>query len=176
MLVAPRVGEGVSVIGVGRQAPTPRAGGQRRVQRPGILLESWTTAFLVNQLVVRELDRVGVDPEGLAVLAVIRDQGPLTPTALAAEMGYRLTTISDIVQRLEQASRVKRRPNPEDGRSYLVSTTPKGDQLLSRAAPAFRRALAAIEDELDRPLAEIDVSVAALKDAVKRALRTPVSE
>jgi DNA-binding MarR family transcriptional regulator len=140
---------------------------------PGILLEIWATAYIVNQLVVRELDQVGVDPEGLAVLAVIRAQGPLTPTALAGEIGYRLTTISDIVQRLEQAGRVKRRPNPDDGRSYLVSTTARGEALLDRAAPAFRRALEAIEGELDRPVAEVDDAVAALKDAAKRALRTP---
>lgn len=151
---------------MGRQAPT---------RTPGILLEAWTTAFTVNRLVVRELDRVGVDPEGLAVLAVIRDHGPITPTALAAECGYRLTTISDIVQRLEQAGRVKRRPNPEDGRSYLVSTTPRGDALLEKAEPAFRRALDAIEAELDRPLADVDEAVAALKTAVKRVLRTPGS-
>ena len=148
---------------MGRQAPTAA---------PGILLEAWTTAFLVNQLVIRELDRVGVDPEGLAVLSVIHMQGPITPTGLAAEVGFRLTTISDIVQRLEQAGRVKRRPNPEDGRSYLVSTTVKGEQLLDRAGPAFRRALEALEAELDRPMNEVDEAVAALKTAVKRALRS----
>ena len=150
---------------MGRQAPAAR---------PGILLEIWATAFIVNRLVVRELDRLGIDPEGLAVLAMIRDQGPITPTTLAAEIGYRLTTISDIVQRLEQGGRVKRRPNPDDGRSYLVSTTARGDQLLERAAPAFERALAALEQDLDRPLPEIDAAVASLKRAAKSALRPPV--
>lgn len=148
---------------------------KRGPTQPGILLEIWATAYIVNQLVVRELDQVGVDPEGLAVLAVIREHGPITPTALAGEVGYRLTTISDILQRLEQAGRVKRRPNPEDGRSYLVSTTAKGDQLLTRAGPAFRHALDAIEVELDRPLGEIDEAVAALKQAARRVLTTTPS-
>lgn len=153
----------VSVARVGRHGPA----------EPGILLEIWSTAYIVNQLVVRELDRVGVDPEGLAVLAVVREHGPLTPTALAGEVGYRLTTISDIVQRLEQAGRVKRRPNPGDGRSYLVSTTARGEALLDRAGPAFRRALEAIEGCLDRPLDEVADAVAALKQATRAALRAP---
>jgi DNA-binding MarR family transcriptional regulator len=160
---------------VGRQAPAEGSGPSTTrsagATTPGILLEVWATAFIVNQLVVRELDRVGIDPEGLAVLAMIRERGPITPTSLAAEVGYRLTTISDIVQRLEQAGRVKRKPNPLDGRSYLVSTTARGDQLLDKAGPAFERALEAIEGELDRPLADVDEAVDALKEATKRALR-----
>ena len=160
---------------MGRQVPAEGKPGSRPRRRgrgePGILLEIWSTAYLVNQLVVRELDREGVDPEGLAVLAIVRRQGPITPTALASEIGYRLTTISDIVQRLEQAGRVKRRPNPLDGRSYLVSTTRSGDALLDRAAPAFRRALDAVESDLERPLAEIDAAVAALKRAARSALQ-----
>lgn len=163
-------------MSVGRQAPAEGSGPSSSRQAggtdPGILLEVWATAFIVNQLVVRELDRVGIDPEGLAVLAMIRERGPITPTALAAEVGYRLTTISDIVQRLEQAGRVKRKPNPLDGRSYLVSTSARGEQLLEKAGPAFERALAAIESELERPLAEIDEAVDALKEATKRALRS----
>lgn len=161
---------------MGRQAPADNV--ERRLRKrsrtdPGILLEVWATAYIVNRLVVRELDRVGIDPEGLAVLAIIRQQGAITPTMLASEIGYHLTTISDIVQRLEQGGRVKRRPNPEDGRSYLVSITARGETLLDRAGPAFQQALEALEEELDRPLEEIDDAVAALKDAAKRALHAP---
>ena len=160
---------------VGGQAPTPRRRRKPAAQAPGILLEAWTTGITVNQLVVRELEREGIEPEGLAFLAVIRQHGSITPTALAAECGFRLTTISDILQRLEQARLVVRRPNPEDKRSHLASTTRAGDELLDRAAPAFSRALGAIEAELDRPLSEIDDAVAALKAAVNRVLRTPDS-
>lgn len=129
----------------------------------------------VNQLVVRELEREGIDPEGLAVLCVIAMQGPITPTALAGEIGFRLTTISDIVQRLERAGRVKRRPNPDDRRSFFLTTSRAGDALLQRAAPAFRRGLDLIEQELDRPTEEIEAALDDLRSAVKRALSTPDS-
>jgi DNA-binding MarR family transcriptional regulator len=43
------------------------------------------------------------------------------------------TSVTNIVQRLEQQGFVARRPNPRDGRGALASLTPAGREVMERA-------------------------------------------
>lgn len=145
----------------GRQAP-PRA--------RSLLLDAWAAAQQVNQLILRELAAVGVRTPHFAMLSAIAAAGRVTPTALAAELGHPLTTISDHVQMLLDRGLVDREPNPGDRRSYLLSLTPEGKAVIQQARPAVKRTLDLIEQELELEPAEIAEAVAELKRATQAAL------
>lgn len=120
------------------------------------------------QLFDRELAADGVEPDGFAALSLIGVRGSIRLTELAEELGMPLTTTSDVVRRLESRGHVRRRPNPEDGRSFLFELTARGDREWRRGWGAIERILDGLRRDLDE-----DVVRAALTDlntAFDRAL------
>src|SRR5437763_4016375 len=101
------------------------------------------------QLVDRELLADGVDTSHYASLSLIGARGSMRLTELAEELGLALTTASDVVRRLESRGQVRRRPNPEDGRSFLFELTAKGDREWRRGWEALRRINERLAAELD---------------------------
>ena len=101
------------------------------------------------QLVGRELDADGVDPDGYAVLSLIGARGSVRLTDFSAELGLPLTTMSDVVRRLESRGLVRRRRNPEDGRSSLFELTARGDREWRRGWGALQRIDERLAQELD---------------------------
>ena len=101
------------------------------------------------QLVDRELKRDGVDTNHYAALSTIGAFGPLPLTELAGELGMPLTTASDVVKRLEAAGQVRRRRNPDDGRSILLELTAGGDREWRRGWPALARINESLARHLD---------------------------
>lgn len=102
------------------------------------------------QLVERELAADGVEADGYGSLSLIGARGELRLTELADELGLPLTTASDVVRRLEARGHVRRRPNPEDGRSFLFELTARGDREWRRGWGALQRIDARLDRELDR--------------------------
>lgn len=101
------------------------------------------------QLVDRELKVEGVDTNHYAALSMIGAFGPLRLTELAAELGMPLTTASDIVKRLEGIRQVRRKPNPDDGRSTLLELTAAGDREWRRGWPALVRINEHLQEHVD---------------------------
>ena len=93
----------------------------------------------MTQLVDRELAADGVDSNGYGSLSLIGVRGSMRLTELADELGMPLTTASDVVRRLETRGHVRRRPNPEDGRSFLFELTARGDREWRRGWGALQR-------------------------------------
>src|SRR5262245_2645827 len=91
-----------------------------------LFLKASTTAQLVGQIVGRQVEPVGIPAFLLALLTHIRDHQPVTPSAVSALSGSPLTTLRDNIQRLVDRGLVSRVPNPDDGRSYLLTVTAKG--------------------------------------------------
>ena len=120
------------------------------------------------QVVERELAADGVESNGYAVLSLIGVRGTMRLTELAAELGMPLTTASDVVRRLESKGLVRRRPNPEDGRSFLFELTARGDREWRRGWGALQRINAALADQVDE--AEMREALTALGSAFERAL------
>jgi DNA-binding MarR family transcriptional regulator len=85
------------------------------------------------------------------------------------EFGHKRSTLTNVVDRLEQKKLVRRELNPDDRRSFLVRLTPSG----RRAARRITEAL----DELERKTTELanDRDLIGL-DAVARALETTVRQ
>jgi DNA-binding MarR family transcriptional regulator len=67
---------------------------------------------------------------GLAVLAHLHREGSSTAGALAAHEGVRPPSITRILDSLEGAHLVERRPHPDDGRQVLVTITDRGREVL----------------------------------------------
>lgn len=109
------------------------------------------------RLFERELAADGVDADGFGSLSLIGVRGSIRLTELAEELGMPLTTASDVVRRLERRGHVRRRPNPEDGRSFLFELTARGDREWRRGWGAVDRIHQRLREELD-------------EDAVRRAL------
>jgi DNA-binding MarR family transcriptional regulator len=68
----------------------------------------------------------------LSALATISREGPLRLGDLAAREGLAAPSLSRIIAVLVVEGYVDRRPDHEDGRSWLVSITATGDQLLAQ--------------------------------------------
>ena len=100
------------------------------------------------QLVERELATDGVEPNGYAVLSLIGARAGMRLTELADELGMPLTTASDVVRRLEGRGHVRRRPNPDDGRSFLFELTARGDREWRRGWGALIRINDALQERI----------------------------
>jgi DNA-binding MarR family transcriptional regulator len=81
---------------------------------------------------LRQEAGTGLSPSQMAALATIEDHGPLTPSELATLERVQRPTATRLVARLEKESLVERAADPADGRSFLVSATPRGRALLAR--------------------------------------------
>ena len=91
---------------------------------------------LVGRIVETQLEQVGIPAFLLALLTHVRDLQPVSPTAVSLASGAPPTTLRDNIQRLVDRRLVRRIPNPDDGRSYLLVLT-HGET--SRSAPPILR-------------------------------------
>jgi|ERR1041384_1578413 DNA-binding MarR family transcriptional regulator len=71
-------------------------------------------------------------PTAAAALATVERHGPLTPSELAEIERVKRPTATRTLRVLSEAGLVERAPDPEDGRSALVSITAVGRERLRR--------------------------------------------
>lgn len=119
------------------------------------LLELAVTNAWVSQLFDQEFVRRGLQPAQAGVLAIIGMNQPVTPTQLENEMGLPGATLRERVGSLLEAGLVERAPNQDDGRSYLLSTTAKGDEVLDISTAAVRAVQRRLEKILGFPLEDL---------------------
>jgi len=74
----------------------------------------------------------GLTPTSTAALATIERHGPLTPSEIAAIERVKRPTITRTLRCLEREGLIDRAPDPEDGRSALVSVNGAGRERLRR--------------------------------------------
>src|SRR3954468_21283296 len=65
-----------------------------------------------------------LSPSMTAALSTVGRHGPMTPSELAARERIQRPTATRVLARLEEAGLVQRTPDPQDGRSSLLTTTP----------------------------------------------------
>jgi len=130
--------------------------------------------FALNQAVGRLLAGAMRDgplsPAEYAVYSAMFELESATPTALAARLGMRLTTFMDQLRLVEERGHARRRPNPRDGRSQLVTLTAAGLAAHREANRLFEAAYEAFTAELgggETPAKEV---LAAIRGAAERAL------
>jgi DNA-binding MarR family transcriptional regulator len=106
---------------------------------------------------LRQEGTVGFSPSQGAMLATIERHGPLTPSELAQRERVQRPTVTRVLARLEEDGIVQRAADPTDGRSFLVSLTPAGRELLhevrSRKDAYLAQRLSELDDEEREALA-----------------------
>lgn len=98
-----------------------------------------TSLMRVQQLVIGRLDSI-LKPHGLTfaryealVLLVFSSRGELPLGKMGERLQVHPTSITSIVQRLEAAGLVTRRPHPDDGRAVLCAVTEEGRSVVEAA-------------------------------------------
>jgi DNA-binding MarR family transcriptional regulator len=135
-----------------------------------LLLDLYVAYQLAGSLIEHELADSGLAAEDFALYSALRHHGQLTPTELARELGLPLSTVIFRTGKLVAGGHVERIPNLRDRRSTLLRLTAAGQGLVDEAFPLFGRVLDRLEAHLEEPLADMRESLAALSDALARAL------
>jgi DNA-binding MarR family transcriptional regulator len=98
-----------------------------------------TSLMRVQQLVLGRLDAI-LKPHGLTfaryealVLLTFSSRGSLPLGKMGERLQVHPTSVTSIVDRLEAAGLVVRRPHPEDGRAVLAEITTDGRALVEKA-------------------------------------------
>ena len=99
-----------------------------------------------------ELDDIGLSAPEAHVLAYTHAYGPCPIRELVRVFGFRKPTMTSMLDRLEARGLLARTPNPEDRRSFLVSTTGRG----RRRAQVARRRVEAFDDAIGRQVTAAD--------------------
>lgn len=68
-------------------------------------------------------DRYGLNRTDMRALDIVGQAGPLAPTALARLLGFTTGGVTSVLDRLERAGYVRRRPDPNDRRRQVVHAT-----------------------------------------------------
>jgi len=120
----------------------------------------------------------GLNRTDMRALEIVSREGPLAPTELASRLGFTTGGITTVIDRLERAGYVTRRPQGSDRRRLVIDVTDatrqKDSQVFSGLGRVTRRALATysaddlgvIGDFLDR-MREV---TAAFTDSLSRAV------
>ena len=128
---------------------------------------------MAERVVARHLQEAGVSGEQLALLSLIATVEPITPTALAAELGVPLTTLADALRRLDARGELERSPNPADQRSHLITLSGEGRARLGAVEPQLRKAADELSAELRLPPDEVSEALDDLHGALRTASARP---
>ena len=88
---------------------------------------------------------LGLRVSQFGILARLRRDGPRGIQVLAAELAMDRTTLGRNIRPLERDGLLRAAADPADGRTRLLSITPRGAALVEAAWPAWRAAQAGFE-------------------------------
>ena len=138
-----------------------------------VLFRLYILGQLTNDLFDSAMTRRALNPNDFALQSAIRAYQPVTPGQLSTLLGTPPTTLSSQLARLERRKQIKRRRNPDDGRSSLIELTKAGEKNVVAAMPALRGAIALVAEHLDYSLEDLDVALDRLEDALRAAVSRP---
>jgi DNA-binding MarR family transcriptional regulator len=97
------------------------------------------TADLLFDRIGRLLRPLNVSAAGGLVLGVLRDGGPMSPSALSERLIVTRATVTGVIDSLERRGFVRRSAHPSDRRSLVVEITPAGLDVLQRLRTIVHR-------------------------------------
>jgi len=124
-------------------------------------------ANAVSQLIARAYeDRFDLKVPQWRLIAVLADEGPLTPQSLCERTVMDKVTVTRAAQALVRRRLLRREPNASDGRSHRLRLTRAGEELHRRIAPLALEYEARLLADIGRP------EVERLKRQLQRLQRT----
>ena len=94
-------------------------------------------------------DRYGMDTRAGMALVALRLHGAMIPSQVGALLTLTPPATTELLDRLERAGYIVRRPHPRDRRKILVSTSTSGHALADREWTDFARLLGPVLAEED---------------------------
>ncbi len=110
-----------------------------------VLFGVWLVSRATTSLLDQALAPSGLDADEFGVYSVLASGEDLTPTDLARWMAAPTTTVSSYLKRFEGRGHIRRRPNPNDGRSSRIELTEAGRRAHREAGARFLPILAKVE-------------------------------
>ena len=138
-----------------------------------VLFRLFILGQLADDLLGRAMADLTLNSNDFAVQSAIRAFQPITPTRLSALLGMPPTTLSSYLRRLEARRQIRRRPNPDDGRSTLLEVTKLGGRNVVAALPALQGSIARVHERLDYSPRELDLALDRLEDSLRAVLTRP---
>ena len=130
-----------------------------------------TSIMRVQQLVLARLDDI-LKPHGLTfaryealVLLTFSRRGSLPLGKMGERLQVHPTSITSIVQRLEAAGLIERRPHPEDGRAVLAFITDEGRALVEKATTDLLNADFALPGVSEDDLRQLSALLKPIREA-----------
>ena len=80
-------------------------------------------------------DRYDLTPQQFGLLRFLWQEDGLSQSELSARAQIDRTTMGGLIDRLEQAGLVERRPHPEDRRAYQIFLTAEGNRMEAELCP-----------------------------------------
>lgn len=75
------------------------------------------------------LEPLGLNLSQAQILAFVSNEGAMNQTQLAAALVLGRAAVGSVIDQLETRKLVRRVPNPDDGRAWLVENTADGNEL-----------------------------------------------
>lgn len=101
---------------------------------PGFML--WKASNLLQRLHAECLKPLGVTPTQFSLmtcLVFLFQDGPVTPSRIVTHTGMDKMLVSDLVKALERKRLIRKKPNPDDGRSWLLEPSALGTTITNSA-------------------------------------------
>ena len=108
-------------------------------------------------------------PNEFAVYSALRLMQPTTPSQLAGALGMKATTLSSVLVRMSRSGHLKRRRNPADGRSVILTLSPGGVRVTEACFAAFGVAIEAFRRQLTIDESVLLADLEAMSAALGRA-------
>lgn len=147
---------------------------QRR-RLPLLLRRSW---YGLNQAFRRRIAHTGVTPDQFTAMRTLleSDQEGMTQRDLTLAMSSDPNTVASLLERMEEAGWVERKPHERDGRAYRIRLLPPGRkkyEVVRDLAVALQAELLACLPETEREhfLEQLDLVAGACRKAAEDAPR-----
>jgi MarR family transcriptional regulator, multiple antibiotic resistance protein MarR len=138
-----------------------------KTAQPGLFLQPHILSQLVGTLIQRVVEGSGITASEYALTSWLNVIGQATPSRLADDLGMSATTLSAMIERLVAKGEVRRVPNAEDARSYLLDLTPKGKATNARNGQRLSAELRGVHGELEGDPEEILAAMRVLESALR---------
>ena len=140
-----------------------------RLEFRGPFLLAFALDQQLSTLLQLAMAEAPLTPGEFAVYSALRLMQPTTPTQLAGALGMKATTLSSVLVRMSRKGHLKRRRNPADGRSVILTLTASGVRVTEACFASFGQAIQAFRRQLTVDEAALLQHLEAMSVAIEQA-------